>query len=275
MNKVTKIMIFSFISALFLVGVFLIFDLYQKNDSLQQEVNRVEKNINKKIDFTKIFPSIVKIHCLYEGEELSLFGDGNSGSGIIFSPAGYVLTAKHIPQSDPINNPEKLLKDCLVIPSTANGELEIEQYVAEVYEVSTQKSNYDLAILKINGEIIDGNIVEIDNKQNQFTGFDNLFYCGLGNYNINIGDKNYVLGYPAISDSNLMISDGVIASHFNDVYYLTTAKVDSGNSGGIVINENGCGLGMILRVNDGDFENYGVILPINIIEQFFTNLNIL
>ena len=80
---------------------------------------------------------------------------------------------------------------------------------------------------------------------------------------VNVGDKLVVLGYPAIgSDSGITATDGIV-SGIEDDYYVTSAKIDYGNSGGaaILLKDN-CYLGIPTWVahEEGGFESLGRIL---------------
>ena len=79
---------------------------------------------------------------------------------------------------------------------------------------------------------------------------------------VNIGDKVIVLGYPAIgTQGGITATEGIISGLEGD-YYVTSAKIDHGNSGGaaILLKDN-CYLGIPTWVlNLGGFESLGRIL---------------
>lgn len=79
-----------------------------------------------------------------------------------------------------------------------------------------------------------------------------------------IGDQVVVLGYPSIgSASDITATEGIISGYENG-YYITSAKVDHGNSGGvaILIKEN-CYLGVPTYVQAGELESLARILDFN------------
>jgi len=76
-----------------------------------------------------------------------------------------------------------------------------------------------------------------------------------------IGDDISVIGYPGIgSFSTPTITRGIISGREGN-YYLTDAKIDSGNSGGAaLLTRANCYLGIPTKVRTGDFESIGRIL---------------
>lgn len=76
-----------------------------------------------------------------------------------------------------------------------------------------------------------------------------------------IGDKIIVLGYPAIGTSGgITATEGIISGIESD-YYVTSAKIDHGNSGGAAISvKNDCYLGIPTWAQSGSIESLGRIL---------------
>lgn len=76
-----------------------------------------------------------------------------------------------------------------------------------------------------------------------------------------IGDEVVILGFPTIGSSrDLTATEGIIAA-IEDNYYVTSAKVDSGNSGGAAIHiENDCYLGIPTFTALGQAESLARIL---------------
>lgn len=92
-----------------------------------------------------------------------------------------------------------------------------------------------------------------------------------------IGDSIVILGYPAYGGSNAIFNangngnnpipvevtatEGIISGK-SDIYYTTSAKIDSGNSGGLAIDgTNDCYFGIPTWDKSGNFESLGRILP--------------
>ena len=76
-----------------------------------------------------------------------------------------------------------------------------------------------------------------------------------------VGDEVLVLGYPSIgAKSDVTATDGII-SGFDQSYYITSAKLDRGNSGGVAVHaKNDCYLGIPTFVVAGRLESLGRIL---------------
>lgn len=84
------------------------------------------------------------------------------------------------------------------------------------------------------------------------------FYCS---NEPTIGDKVVVLGYPGIgSNKGITATEGIISGIESD-YYVTSAKIDHGNSGGIaVLVKDDCIIGMPSASVTGSIESLGRIL---------------
>ena len=85
-------------------------------------------------------------------------------------------------------------------------------------------------------------------------------------YNVEIGDKLIILGYPTIgSESGITVTEGII-SGIDDKYYITSAKIDHGNSGGAALRiKDGCYLGLPTSSVVGSIESLGRILKAKVI----------
>lgn len=76
-----------------------------------------------------------------------------------------------------------------------------------------------------------------------------------------IGEEVVILGYPTIgSESGITVTEGIIAGVEGE-YYVTSAKIEHGNSGGIAVSvEKNCYLGIPSFVKSGALESLGRIL---------------
>lgn len=81
---------------------------------------------------------------------------------------------------------------------------------------------------------------------------------------VSIGDEMVILGYPAIgSKTDITATEGIISGYDGD-YYITSAKIDRGNSGGAaILLKNNCYLGIPTFAKVGDIESLGRILDMN------------
>ncbi|MCK4918606.1 MAG: trypsin-like peptidase domain-containing protein [Candidatus Pacebacteria bacterium] len=81
-----------------------------------------------------------------------------------------------------------------------------------------------------------------------------------------LGDEIAILGYPSIGDrNNITVTEGII-SGFEDEYFITSAKVEQGNSGGAaVLLKNNCYLGTPTFSEKGELESLARILDVGIL----------
>ncbi len=81
-----------------------------------------------------------------------------------------------------------------------------------------------------------------------------------------IGDQVVIMGFPTIGlKDDVTVTEGIISGYENG-YYISSAKVDKGNSGGAaILVKNNCFLGMPTFVTVGKVESLARILDINAI----------
>lgn len=78
-----------------------------------------------------------------------------------------------------------------------------------------------------------------------------------------IGDDIAIIGYPSIGSSNDVTATEGIISGFDGDFFITSAKVERGNSGGAAIHiQNNCYLGIPTFVSYGELESLARILDI-------------
>ncbi len=90
---------------------------------------------------------------------------------------------------------------------------------------------------------------------------------------VEIGDMVIVLGYPTIgAEGDITVTEGIISGREGS-YFVTSAKVDEGNSGGaaILVKDN-CYLGIPTYVKRGGFESLARILDRNSVSEWFNSL---
>ena len=125
---------------------------------------------------------------------------------------------------------------------------------------------YDIALLRIYGVFTDEDGKTWGSYPNTFPAFVAPPGCDSP---LRLGDAVRIYGYPVTSGGyNLTVTDGIVSS-FKDGNTLTSAKIDSGNSGGMAIDQEGCFIGIPSAVLTGQYQNLGVIIPNEVISDFF------
>ncbi len=233
-------------------------DTFKLNlDSLQADLKNIKEildNIKSKYvnrpDLPSIIakwrPFVVYIECNFGSNYLSGSGfltDSKSDNGI------YVVTNKHIL----IDNSGQSLTKC-------NFQLPGNNTIYSFELAFNFSENIDLGILKVNSP---------DNY------IKNLISSKTNNYMVcrkiatSVGDDIVILGYPVGGSQNDITPTEGIISGYDGNYYITSAKMEHGNSGGvaILVNQN-CYVGMPTFVRVGDIESYGRILNVDAIGIF-------
>jgi len=199
-----------------------------------------------------IASSVVNIFCDNDG----------GGSGTIRTEDGLILTNNHVISGSSF---------CLVsIPDETTGQA-IEIYKAEPIIVPYLSDQYDIAGLSIYDFYTDDDGKKWGVYPAVFPSFSTPGICD--NYSPSLGERITIYGYPVTSGGyNLTVTDGVISSFADDGTILTSAKIDSGNSGGLAVNQNGCFVGIPSAVVNGNYQNLGVIISQSLIDEFLTQI---
>ena len=192
--------------------------------------------------YRRVNPSVVTV--LVElGNHTSL------GTGVIFTEDGYIMTNYHVVEGG---------TDCAVVLDI--GDVIRAQYVAG-------DADNDLAILKING--------------------DGLPAAEFGDSDLlTVGDPVYAIGNPLGVELRGTLTDGIVSAINRDVevqgrtmtLLQTNAALNSGNSGGPLINEYGqvIGINVIKMVSYSDetayVEGLGFAIPSTSVERLTTDL---
>jgi len=83
---------------------------------------------------------------------------------------------------------------------------------------------------------------------------------------VHIGEHLSILGYPGVGGETLTVTEGIVSGFELDGrnrYVKTSAKTDSGNSGGVAIKDSGCVVGIPTWSRRGKVESIGRILDLN------------
>lgn len=205
----------------------------------------------------KIFSSVVKVVC--KDSDYFYFGSGTN-----FDSSGYVLTNLHIV--------EDADGRCAIgFPDPATGLIK-EAYWATPIIDKDKITGHDLAYLSIEEPLFDedynvyGYYDKISNSL--FPYFEITEDCS--NTPIQLGDKLFVVGYPPLSGGALTITDGLISSLYSrDGYIITSAKIVSGNSGGLAVDGQGCYVGVPTAIyyEEGD-EYLGEVIDAEFVDEF-------
>ena len=186
-------------------------------------------------------PSIYKY--FYGGEELpERIG---TGSGVIVSPDGYIITNYHV-----IEN---------------NKEIEITTNDNKTYEAKVigTDPDTDIAVLKIN-----------DNEKLPYVYFGNSDATRIGEWVLAVGNP---------FNLNSTVTAGIISAKSRDLnkrdrknesYIQTDAAVNRGNSGGALVNTNGelIGINTAISSMNGGYVGYSFAVPSNVARKVFEDI---
>jgi len=205
------------------------------------------------------YSSVVKIVC--EDNDYYYYGSGTN-----VDSAGYVVTNLHV-----IEGNTDL--ECVVgFPDPETGLIR-EAYWATPVIDNENETGHDLAMLSVEKPVFDDeyNIYGFYEKftDGTFPYYEETDACL--NTAPQLGDQVFVLGYPALSGGALTITDGLVSSLYSaDGYIITSAKIGSGNSGGLAVDSSNCFVGVPTAVySDGQDENYGEIIDAYFVYEFF------
>ena len=218
---------------------------------------------------SKILPSIVGISVTYNvtsSSYYSMFRNGQtltseasaSGSGIIISEDGYIVTNNHVVDSSSESTYYDI-SEATSLKVTLYGDE--TQYDATIVGKDSQT---DLAVLKIDktgltaAEFADSDTVQVGE-----------FAMAVGNPL----DLGTTITCGVVSAVNRKVQDSESTTTFSCIQ--TDAAINSGNSGGALVNSQGQVIGInTLKVSSTGVEGIGFAIPINsttdIIDQLIT-----
>lgn len=206
----------------------------------------------------KILPSIVGINVKYNvttSSMFDMFGGGGpstseasaSGSGIVISEDGYILTNNHVVDSASQSTYYDISEATSVKVKLFNDETEYEA------KIVGKDSQTDLAVLKI------------EKKGLTAAEFANSDKVKVGEFAMAVGnplDLGTTITCGVVSAINREVSDSQDGSKF--VCIQTDAAINSGNSGGALVNSEGKVIGVnTLKVSSTGVEGIGFAIPIN------------
>ena len=213
----------------------------------------------------KILPSIVGIEVTYTTKLNSFFGFGGSttseakatGSGIIISEDGYIVTNNHVIDTSSSNSSYSYytISDATSVKVKLYGSDEL--YDAEIVG---QDSQTDLAVLKIDKSGL---------TAAEFADSDEAI----------VGEFAMAVGSPLGLDTT--VTTGIISAVNREVEsdgttYVciqTDAAINSGNSGGALVNSDGKVIGInTLKLSGSGVEGIGFAIPINSTHEVIDDL---
>ena len=228
----------------------------QTNNNTTNIVNMADYSSTAIAVAEKVLPSVVGITVKYNIN--SIFGSSETeatGSGIIISEDGYILTNNHVVSSTSSSSYYQLSEATGLTVNLYNDQTEYEAKVIGTDSYS------DLAVLKIEAE--------------------NLSVATLGNSeNVKVGEFVMAVGNPLGMDSS--VTGGMVSAVNREVSdnegntYLaiqTDAAINSGNSGGALVNANGEVIGInTLKLAGNGIEGIGFAIPISTTTEIVNQL---
>ena len=233
------------------------------NTGTTQTINTTQISLEKYSETgmavaAKVQPSIVGIKVEYTVNSIFMNKQGTAeaeGSGIIISEDGYILTNNHVINSGSTSSYYEIGTASKVSVYLYNDETEYEAKV-----VGTDEQT-DLAVIKI--EKTGLTAAEIGDSDN-----------------VNVGEFAMAIGNPLGMQSS--VTGGIISAVNREVtdsdgkkYKLiqTDAAINSGNSGGALVNSKGQVIGVnTLKVSATGVEGMGFAIPINSAKSVYEQL---
>ena len=206
----------------------------------------------------KVLPSIVGINVTYSVNSIFYSGQGTAsaqGSGVIISEDGYILTNNHVVNSSSSSSYYELGEASRITVKLYNDDTE---YEAEIIGTDEQT---DLAVIKIDK--------------------DGLTAAELGDSDsVQVGEFCMAIGNPL--GLGTTVTDGIVSAVNREVTdedgntytaIQTNAAINSGNSGGALVNSQGQVIGInTLKVSGEGVEGVGFAIPINSTKDIYEQL---
>ncbi len=217
--------------------------IYKEKDNITNTTINVSENATNLVEAvtTKAGPSVVGIGVTSNSS--SFFADSSSGSGIIYSQDGYIITNYHV-ISSAVNNKKTVISVYL----SSDPETPVTASVIG-YNIAS-----DLAVIKI-----------------QKTGLPEI---ELGDSDeLKVGQYAIAIGSPGGMEFMNSVSFGIISGLNRSLstgtgnatkLIQTDAAINPGNSGGALLNANGQLIGInSSKLVDTSFEGMGFAIPVN------------
>ena len=234
-----------------------------------QKATAPEINEGSKV-FNEWAKRTVKVTCSWKGYAHLENGKIVEGSGeyidVVKSGSGAIFFKQNAQIPSVISNSHVVVygNQCIIaVPSPAGG-----FYYYDSFAV-IPSADLDVSIFFLPDESAAGmKFGPIGNSPSTsaLTWIKNYKYCAPSD--VQIGDKVYILGYPAIGGETITMTEGIISGYDNN-FYKTSAKIDQGNSGGVaVLGKKNCYLGIPTSAAVGEIESLGRILDLTYMEKY-------
>lgn len=197
----------------------------------------------------EISKNVVQILCPIDNTE-----DWSTGSGVVIGNKGLILTNFHVVENTTSNY-------CILgFTNDISNEPELKYFVDYVDEedgLFYANQNLDVALLHI-VKPVEGYVIP-----------DNFETISIGDSNsIQLNDKIYIIGYPGFGQGTITITEGIMSGRVGNNYIKTSAKIDSGNSGGAAFDANGTLIGIPTYLVEGSMEGLGYLTSINPVKDW-------
>ena len=220
----------------------------QSNDSTSSAINLANLSETAESVSARVLPSVVGVTVKYDVN--SIFGKTTaeaSGSGIIISSDGYIVTNNHVISNDTNSNSYYQLTQATGITITLYDDK--TEYPATVVGSDAET---DLAVLKIDTTGLTP--IQVGNSDNLKVG---QYVLAIGNP---LGMKSSVTGgIVSALNREVTTDDGTTY-----IAIQTDAAINSGNSGGALVNSKGELVGInTLKLGGESIEGMGFAIPVN------------
>ena len=229
-------------------------DLEASNKSNNKDITSSNNNTEVSMESSVVKKSIDSVVGITTSEEVvkqtwlgpvSGYAEG-IGSGSIITSDGYILTNSHVVSDGEVNEINVLFNDGQTAPA----------------ELVWNDATLDLAIIKVNKT----NLPAIDLADSDLVG---------------VGDRVVAIGNPLGLELQSTVTSGIISGLNRTVSFQTGAQMDglmqtdaainSGNSGGALLNTRGEQIG-INTAKAGNSDGIGFAIPINLIKPIIKQI---
>lgn len=196
-------------------------------------------------------PTVVHIHSSSGDRYERMFGGEASGSGVIVSEDGYIVTNNHV------------ISDAREVTVTLNNKRTYEATI-----IGTDKTT-DLAVIKIKKK----DLKDLKLPMLQFGNSDEVF---VGEWVLAVGNpfnltSTVTAGIVSAKGRNIDILDG---TYDIESFIQTDAVVNPGNSGGALVDTDGnlIGINTAIITRSGRYEGYSFAVPSNLVKKVMSDL---